>query len=116
MMKYRLLILYCSFFVVLGVMAQNKKKKVVKKPVVASAQNNRVTSLQLDGENALVSEDVMSLFSAYQFEEASEQLQKEIDFAQKKKYDTSLQEQFMQKIRVGENMMQATAKVVFIAL
>ena len=113
-MKYRLLILYCSFFVVLGVMAQNKKKKVVKKPVVASAQNNRVTSLQLDGEKALVSEDVMSLFNAYQFEEASEQLQKEIDFAQKKKYDTSLQEQFMQKIRVGENMIQATAKVVFI--
>lgn len=58
--------------------------------------------------------DVDSLIRLYKFEEASPLLQTLTEQAEKKKEPTDELEQKAEKIRIGANMLSATAKVVFI--
>ena len=67
-----------------------------------------------DTEKASVGDEVDLLFKNYRFEAAIQQLNNKVKLARKKKQSTVLLEERIQKARIGQNMLQATEKVIFI--
>lgn len=59
-------------------------------------------------------EDIDVLLNAYQFEDASTAIEDAIDAATRKKMDTSVFEKQSHIAVIGENMLQSTAKIIFI--
>ena len=114
-MAHRILIFICCSLVALGLQAQNRKKTTTKKQT-ATTTAKQTTGNETAGpaEEASVSDDAKLLFDSYHFEEAGEKLEEEITKAQKKKLGTSVLEYLSEKAMLGENMLQATEKVVFI--
>lgn len=89
----------------------NKKAAQAKRP--ATSSSDKALSSKTDKEN-LEDNEIELLLNAYRFDEATELLDNKIKTAKRKKQETGTLEEFQQQVRTGQNMLQATEKVVFI--
>lgn len=113
----RILFVVCCLVITLGSSAQQRNKslaakkassEVVKTQTASSPENNvtegtATTSIITDRD-----------FNAYLFDVAGRNLQKEIQAARRKHLSTELLEDQVRKARIGQNMLQATEKVIFV--
>lgn len=116
-MQVRTLIcLFCCASIAVCAPAQSKKKATVGKKAKTTVNTTRQTAPTVDAaaEPAHPSEKAWLLFNGYRFDEAGEELQKEITAARKKKLSTDSLENLADRARTGENMLMATEKVVFV--
>ena len=107
-MTKRILTCLCCCLAVLALSAQNRRKASPK------AQPKPAAEADVAAGKAVVTGDVRLLFDSYRFEEAGEKLEEEMEKAGKKKQLTDSLEYYSEKAMMGENMLQATQKVVFV--
>jgi len=86
----------------------------VEKKSSTQSENLKSQFSSEEAEKVSVDEEVDLLFKNYQFEAAIQQLNNKIKLLRKKKQSTVLLDELIQKARIGQNMLQATEKVVFI--
>ena len=106
-MTKRLLTVACCCLLAVSLGAQ-KRKKTPKTPPKPATETAAPT------EKAAISDDARLLFDSYRFEEAGQKLEEEIETARKKNHSTEELEALAEKAIIGDNMLQATEKVIFI--
>lgn len=113
----RLPLFACSLAIMLNVSAQKTKKTTaVSKPTseYAKMQSKSAANNNIIEGTATASMTIDHDFNAYMFEVAGRNLQKEILTARRKHLSVELLEDQARKARIGQNMLQATEKVVFV--
>jgi hypothetical protein len=101
------------------------KKKSATPPAEAVQANSKQqnTSAKTDmvktepakeAEKAPSGDEADLLFNEYRFDAAIQLLNNKVKLARKKKQSTALLEERIQKARIGQNMLQATEKVIFV--
>lgn len=114
MFSKTLICLMCCSAIALSSAAQKKKNVPDRHKAKTTLTTSAAPETNAHATQAQPSEKAWLLFNEYRFDEAGEELQKEITAARKKKLSADSLEELAARARTGENMLMATEKVVFV--